>query len=89
MIQKDKNMTLDDLRKLPRISRGKGTSLLGVWIQANEDGDTEMVDLAMSVMVEQDKDTVMTPNRGPMIEAVPGRTRQLLRRIDMMERIKG
>ena len=88
MIQKDKNMTLDDLRKLPRISRGKGTSLLGVWIQANEDGDTEMVDLAMSVMVEQDKDTVMTPNRGPMIEAVPGRTRQLLRRIDMMERIK-
>ena len=82
-------MTLDDLRKLPRISRGKGTSLLGVWIQANEDGDTEMVDLAMSVMVEQDKDTVMTPNRGPMIEAVPGRTRQLLRRIDMMERIKG
>ena len=81
-------MTLDDLRKLPRISRGKGTSLLGVWIQANEDGDTEMVDLAMSVMVEQDKDTVMTPNRGPMIEAVPGRTRQLLRRIDMMERIK-
>ena len=89
MIQKGKNMTLDDLRKLPRISRGKGTSLLGVWIQANEDGDTEMVDLAMSVMVEQDKDTVMTPNRGPMIEAVPGRTRQLLRRIDMMERIKG
>ena len=82
-------MTLDDLRKLPRISRGKGTSLLGVWIQANEDGDTEMLDLAMSVMVEQDKDTVMTPNRGPMIEAVPGRTRQLLRRIDMMERIKG
>ena len=82
-------MTLDDLRKLPRISRGKGTSLLGVWIQANEDGDTEMVDLAMSVMVEQDKDTVMTPNRGPMIETVPGRTRQLLRRIDMMERIKG
>ncbi len=81
-------MTLDDLRKLPRISRGKGTSLLGVWIQANEDGDTEMVDLAMSVMVEQDKDTVMTPNRGPMIETVPGRTRQLLRRIDMMERIK-
>ena len=89
MIQKGKNMTLDDLRKLPRISRGKGTSLLGVWIQANEDGDTEMVDLAMSVMVEQDKDTVMTPNRGPMIETVPGRTRQLLRRIDMMERIKG
>jgi hypothetical protein len=88
MIQRDKNMTLDDLRKLPRISRGKGTSLLGVWIQANEDGDTEMVDLAMSVMVEQDKDTVMTPNRGPMIETVPGRTRQLLRRIDMMERIK-
>ena len=81
-------MTLNDLRNLPRISRGKGTSLLGVWIQANEDGDTEMVDLAMSVMVEQDKDTVMTPNRGPMIETVPGRTRQLLRRIDMMERIK-
>ena len=82
-------MTIDDLRNLPRISRNGGTSLLGVWIQANEDGDTEMVDLAMSVMVEQDKDTVMTPNRGPMIEAVPGRTRQLLRRIDMMERIKG
>ena len=89
MIQKGKNMTLDDLRKLPRISRGKGTSLLGVWIQANEDGDTEMVDLAMSVMVEQNEDTVMTPNRGPMIEAVPGRTRELLRRIDMMERNKG
>ena len=89
MIQKGKNMTLDDLRKLPRISRGKGTSLLGVWIQANEDGDTEMVDLAMSVMVEQDKDTVMTPNRGPMIEAVPGRTRQLLRRIDLREKNNG
>ena len=82
-------MTIDDLRNLPRISRNGGTSLLGVWIQANEDGDTEMVDLAMSVMVEQDKDTVMTPNRGPMIEAVPGRTRELLRRIDMMERNKG
>ena len=89
MVKKDKDMTIDDLRNLPRISRNGETSLLGVWIQANKDGDTDMVDLAMSVMVEQNEDTFMTPNRGPMIEAVPGRTRQLLRRIDMMERIKG
>jgi len=55
MIKKDKNMTIDDLRNLPRISRNGGTSLLGVWIQANEDGDTDMIDLTMSVMVEQNR----------------------------------
>ena len=48
-------MTIDDLRNLPRISRNGGTSLLGVWIQANEDGDTDMIDLTMSVMVEQNR----------------------------------
>ena len=43
--------TFQDLIKLPRTSKDGGTSLLGLWIKANEDGDTKMVDLTMSVMV--------------------------------------
>ena len=82
-------MTLDDLRKLPRISRGKGTSLLGVLIDAWETGDDDLARMAASVMAEQNEGLSMTPNRGSMIETVPGRTRELLRRIDMMERNKG
>ena len=48
-------MTFKDLMKLPRISKNGGTSLLGLWIQANNDGDTDMIDLTMSVMVEQNR----------------------------------
>ena len=82
-------MTIDDLRNLPRISRNGGTSLLGVWIQANEDGDTDMVDLAMSVMGEQ-TNIEIRDNRGiPMCDGTPGHARMLLRRIDLMGRNNG
>ena len=43
-------MTIDEIRDLQRTSRDGGPSQLGVWIQANEDGDTEMADMIMSVM---------------------------------------
>ena len=48
-------MTFKDLVKLPRISKDGGTSLLGLWIKANDDGDTDMIDLTMSAMVEQNR----------------------------------
>ena len=55
MIKKDKNMTFQDLVKLPRINKDGGTSLVGLWIQANEDGDTKMIDLTMDAMVKQNE----------------------------------
>jgi|TARA_R100000315_G_C5126598_1_gene72312 hypothetical protein len=58
MIKKDKDMTFDDLVKLPRLKRDckdGQPSLLGLWIKANEDGDTKMIDLTMSAMVEQSR----------------------------------
>ena len=58
MIKKDKDMTFDDLVKLPRLKRDckdGQPSLLGLWIKANKDGDTDMIDLTMSAMVEQNR----------------------------------
>ena len=86
MIQKGKNMTLDDLRKLPRISRGKGTSLLGVFIDANENGDDGLARMAASVMAEQNADLGIKDKRGPMFDGTPGLARDLLRRIDLREK---
>ena len=89
MIQKGKNMTLDDLRKLPRISRGKGTSLLGVFIDANENGDDGLARMAASVMAEQNADLGIKDKRGPMFDGTPGLARDLLRRIDLREKNNG
>ena len=80
-------MTLDDLRNLPRISRGKGTSLLGVFIDANENGDDDLARMAASVMVEQNEGLGIKDNRGvPMCGGTPGHARELLRRIDLREK---
>ena len=46
-------MKFQDLIKLPRV--GGDGSLLGLWIKANKDGDTKMVDLTMSAMCHQSK----------------------------------
>ena len=89
MIQKGKNMTLDDLRKLPRISRGKGTSLLGVFIDANENGDDDLARMAASVMAEQNADLGIKDKRGPMFDGTPGHARECLRRIDLREKNNG
>ena len=87
MDKKDNNMTFNDLNNLPRISRNGETSLLGLWIKANEDGDTKMVDLTMSVMVEQNEGLGIKDNRGvPMCGGTPGHARELLRRIDLREK---
>jgi len=90
MIEKDKNMTLDDLRKLPRISRGKGTSLLGVLIDAWESGDDDLARMAASVMAEQNEGLGIKDNRGvPMCDGTPGHARECLRRIDLREKNNG
>ena len=82
-------MTIDEIRDLQRISRDGGPSQLGLWIQANEDGDTEMADMIMSVMAEQ-TDCGIRDNRGiPMCDGTPGHSAMLLRRIDLMERNNG
>ena len=79
-------MTIDEIRDLQRISRDGGTSQLGLWIQANEDGDTEMADMIMSVMAEQSVTSVQD-NRGvPMCSGTPGHAGMLLRRIDLREK---
>ena len=84
-------MTIDDLRNLPRISRNGGTSLLGVWIHANEDGDTDMIDLTMSAMVEQNRIKGLNSKPPgqfpkPMTTGTPGHARELLRKIDLREK---
>ena len=80
-------MTLDDLRNLPRISRGKGTSLLGVLIDAWESGDDDLARMAASVMAEQNEGLGIKDNRGvPMCGGTPGHARELLRRIDLREK---
>ena len=79
-------MTIDDIRDLQRISRDGGPSQLGLLIQANEDGDTVMADMVMSVMVEQTNCGIQD-NRGvPMCDGTPGHARMLLRRIDLREK---
>ena len=91
MIKKDKDMTFDDLMKLPRISKDGGTSLLGLWIKANDDGDTDMIDLTMSVMVEQNRIKGLNSKPPgqfpkPMTTGTPGHARELLRKIDLREK---
>ena len=48
-------MTFEELVNLPRVNRNGGVSLLGLWNDANESGDTEMVNLTMSAMAEQNR----------------------------------
>ena len=82
-------MTIDEIRDLQRISRDGGTSQLGLWIQANEDGDTEMADMVMSVMAEQTNCGIRDDRGIPMCGGTPGHAGMLLRRIDLRERSNG
>ena len=80
-------MTIDEIKDLQRISRDGGPSQLGLWIQANEDGDTVMADMVMSVMAEQTTSGVRDDRGTPMAgDVTPGHARMLLRRIDLRER---
>ena len=79
-------MTIDEIRDLQRISRDGGTSQLGLWIQANEDGDTVMADMIMSVMAEQSITGTRDDRGVPMCGGTPGHSAMLLRRIDLRER---
>ena len=80
-------MTIDEIRDLQRISRDGGLSQLGLWIQATEDGDTEMADMVMSVMAEQTTSGVRDDRGTPMAgDVTPGHSAMLLRRIDLRER---
>ena len=54
-MNKENNMTFEELVDLPRVNRNGGVSLLGLWNDANESGDTEMVELTMSAMAEQNR----------------------------------
>tara|TARA_R110000751_G_scaffold284496_3_gene388439 strand:- start:279 stop:563 length:285 start_codon:yes stop_codon:yes gene_type:complete len=64
MNKRDNNMTFEELVNLPRVNRNGGVSLLGLWNDANESGDTEMVTLTMSAMAEQTRRSNFTPNNG-------------------------
>ena len=79
-------MTVDKIRDLQRTSRDGGQSQLGLWIQANEDGDTEMADMVMSVMAEQTTSGVRDDRGIPMCGGTPGHSAMLLRRIDLREK---
>ena len=79
-------MTIDEIRDLQRTSRDGGLSQLGLWIQANEDGDTEMSDMVMSVMAEQTTSGVRDDRGIPMCGGTPGNSAMLLRRIDLREK---
>ena len=82
-------MTIDEIRNLQRISRNGGPSQLGLLIQANEDGDTVMADMVMSVMVEQSVTGTRDDRGVPMCGGTPGHAGMLLRRIDLRERSNG
>ena len=82
-------MTIDEIRDLQRISRDGGPSQLGLLIQANEDGDTEMADMVMSVMAEQTNCGTRDDRGVPMCGGTPGHSAMLLRRIDLRERSNG
>ena len=45
---------MEDIRKLPQLSKDSknGNSILGLWIKANENGDTEMIKKTIAVMIE-------------------------------------
>ena len=82
-------MTIDEIRDLQRTSRDGGPSQLGLWIQANEDGDTVMANMVMSVMVEQSVTGTRDDRGVPMCGGTPGHAGMLLRRIDLRERNNG
>ena len=94
MIKKDKDMTFQDLVKLPRISRDckdGQPSLLGLWIKANKDGDTDMIDLTMDAIVEQNRISGLNSKPPgqfpkPMTTGTPGHAAMLLRRLDLSEK---
>ena len=46
--------TLNKLLKLPRISRNGETSLLGLWLKANNENDKLMIDLTTEAMSIQE-----------------------------------
>ena len=80
-------MTIDEIRDLQRISRDGGPSQLGLLIQANEDGDTVMADMVMSVMGEQTNCGTRDDRGKPMAgDVTPGHSAMLLRRIDLREK---
>ena len=87
-------MRFNDLVKLPRIARDckdGQISLLGLWIIANDDGDTDMIDLTLSAMAEQERirDLNSKPPGQfpkPMTTGTPGHARELLRKIDLREK---
>ena len=87
-------MKFQDLIKLPRV--GGDGSLLGLWIKANKDGDTKMVDLTMSAMCHQSKVSGVNskpPEQFPKPQtdkSLPkGYSRMLLRRLDMGDKLNG
>ena len=87
-------MRFNDLVKLPRIARDCKDgliSLLGLWIKANDDGDTDMIDLTLSAMAEQERirDLNSKPPGQfpkPMTTGTPGHAAMLLRRLDLSEK---
>ena len=87
-------MRFNDLLKLPRIARDckdGQISLLGLWIKANDDGDTDMIDLTLSAMAEQERirDLNSKPPGQfpkPMTTGTPGHAAMLLRRLDLSEK---
>ena len=90
-------MTFQDLIKLPRVGGTTDSpSLLGLWIKANKDGDTKMVDLTMSAMCHQSKVSGVNskpPGQFPKPQtdkSLPkGYSRMLLRRLDMGDKLNG
>ena len=64
-------MTFEELVNLPRVNRNGGVSLLGLWNDANESGDTEMVNLTMSAMAEQSRRSNFTSNRKRSPQVTP------------------
>ena len=49
--------TLTELVNLQRISKDGGTSLIGLWLEANEEGNRVMIDLTMQAMVIQNRES--------------------------------
>ena len=51
-------MNKKDIRKLNQLSKDSedGNSILGLWIKANENNDTKMINRTMKIMVENSTD---------------------------------
>ena len=69
-------MTFEELVNLPRVNRNGGVSLLGLWNDATESGDTEMVNLTMSAMGEQGRRSNFTSNRKRNPQVTPSDTNE-------------